>query len=348
MANHAIGIDFGHSHIKLVEVQRRSRQIVVQRASLIPMPLGAITGGLLVDTELLSDVLIEANPKVMRVNRVAVVAGITGAQVIIRNLSITDAQQNDLTPSVLQEVTQLLRLNPEEVESYYFDYHLLPGDSPERQDVVVVGMKRQEVDKYTRLLQKVRLAPHILGVEAFALPYAIPLIGRACYIEIGAEYTQIYITSDNEYLLYRLVPVGTNRLDAAVATAYGLASGAAQVLRRSKHIDALMTEAAVSRTALQRVIEELVAGIIQTFEFLRARQRASSITELLHTVMLCGGGALQPGIDQLLSEETGLPITVAKPLSGRPGADRLGEDILALEPMFTGALGLALQGVDEV
>ena len=120
---------------------------------------------------------------------------------------------------------------------------------------------------------------------------------------------------------------------------------AAQELRRSKHIDALMIRRNSHLTTCDR---RVVAGIIQTFEFLRARQRASSITELLHTVMLCGGGALQPGIDQLLSEETGLPITVAKPLSGRPGADRLGEDILALEPMFTGALGLALQGVDEV
>jgi type IV pilus assembly protein PilM len=348
MSNHAIGIDFGHSHIKIVEVQRRLRQIVLQRASLIPVPQGAMTGGLLVDADVLSEVLAEANPKHMRLNRVAVVAGITGTQVLIRNLSINEALKSDLTPLVIQEMTQLMRMNPEEIESYIFDYHLLPGDTPEKQDVVVVGMKRQEVDKFTRLLQKVRMAPHILGVEAFALPYAMPLIGRACYIEIGAEYTQIYVTSDSEYLLYRLVPVGTNRMDTAVAAAYGLSSGAAQELRRSKHIDSLMTEAVASRTALQRVVEELIAGIIQTFEFLRARQRASSITELLHSVMLCGGGALQPGLDQLLSEETGLPITLAKPLSGRPGADQLGEDILAMEPMFAGALGLALQGVDEV
>lgn len=358
MANTAIGVDFGHSHIKLVEVRRRGRQTVIQRAALLPISQGilhngAINGaagsaahGVSVEESLLAAALAEINPG-LRIDRAVVAAGITGSSVIVRNITLTDVSDADLRPAVLQEMATLLRLTPDTMEEHVFDYHVLPGVDPDRREVVVVGLERQVMLSYVHLLRQARLAPHILDMAAFALPYALPAPGRICYIDIGAENTQVYITSDSEYLLFRLVPTGMSQLNKAIADAYRITPADALTLQKRVHIDTLLTEAPGDRTPLRHVIEEITGGVMQTFEFLRARQRASSITELLPAALLSGGGALQNGMCQLLSEETGLNIEIARPFAGRPGAEALPPDVTALEPLFAGALGLALRGAEQ-
>lgn len=347
MANRAIGIDFGHAHIKLVELRRRGRQAQLVRAVLLPVPPGALRQGAIAEPSALSEALAEVYPAV-RMQPAAVVAGITGPQVTIRTLVMETDPAESLELAVKQELGAMLRLEPPEMEDLILDYHLLAGSSATQQEVAAVGISRHTVMAYVRLLREARLAPHVLDVEALALPRALPLEGRACYLEIGAEYTQVLVTSDGEYVLHRLIPAGMSRLTAAVATAYNVSPAEASVLRLRTHIDKLVLEAPGDRTGLQGILQEISGGLLQTLEFWRARQRASSIGELLPTALLCGGGAMQPGMAQLLSEELGLPVEAAHPLGSLPGATGLHPTALSLEPLFAGALGLALRGVEEL
>lgn len=347
MGGTAIGIDFGHAHIKLVELHRRRRQVQLKRATLIPIPQGALRKGAVAQPDVLEEALAGASPG-LRLDRAVVVAGITGPQLGIRAISLEVDPEEDVELAMRQELAATMRLEPAEMEEYCFDYHLLPSSRAARHELVAVAVKYEVVAAFTGLLREVRLAAHALDVEAFALPRALPLDGPACYIEIGADYTQILVTSGGQYLVYRLIPVGMGRLTAAVSAAYDLSPAGANALRARTHIDKLVVEAPGDRTNLQRILQEIAGGLLQTLEFLRARQRVSDISELLSSALLCGGGAVQPGMTQLLSEELGLPVEVGHPLSVLPGAADLPNTTLAIEPIFAGAVGLALRGVEAL
>jgi len=346
MANSAIGIDLGHSCIKLIEVRRRGRQVHIKRAMLLPLPPGAMADGVIMQPEAFFEVLDGVAPA-MRMERTMVVAGIIGQNVSVRTGSVPDAPPAEMYPLVVREFCTSLRLQPEEEEHYYIDYLPLPTGSSAEKELLIAGIKRENAIAYADVLRSMHLAPHILDIQAFALPRSLPVEGRACYIDIGADHTQILITTDGHYHLYRLLPIGMRRLQEEVAKAYSISNEEALLMQQEQHIDLLMIEAPGQRGPIQAVVDEMVGGIIQTLEFVRARQRAVSVGELLSAVLLTGGGAMQKGMDILLSEEIGIQVSVAHPFLNYSGTEQLSVDILRVEPLFAGALGLAQRGLDE-
>lgn len=345
MARVSIGIDFGHSAIKLVEL-RQGKLPQLKRAMLLPVPPGVISGGVIIKPDVVTEMLSGVSP-VLRMDRAMVVAGIAGAQVHVRPVQVPDAPPAELYPLVMQEFSAALRLRPEDEDFYYIDYTMLPSGTATQRDVLTVGLRRNDAITFADVLREAHMPAHVLDIQAFALPRIQPQEGRVCYIDIGTEQIQVLVVSNGEYELYRLLPVGMRRLRAEVAIAYDINEEAAQALQQETHIDMLLIQAPGLRTPLQAVMDEMVGGIIQTLEFLRARQRAVSVGELLPHAYLSGCGALQKGMDILLSEEIGINVSIAEVFARCQGVDNLPQDVRAAEPLFAGALGLALRGLDE-
>ncbi len=311
MARLAVGLDFGHSGIKLVEARRRGKQPVIARAMYLPLPSGAIAGGVIKNSEALEAALTGVAPA-LRMDRALVVVGIAGAQVHVRPVQVPAVPPAEMYPLVMQEFAAALRLTPEDEDQYYVDYTMLPAGAVTERDVLAVGLRRLDAIAYADVLRAVRLPAYVLDVQAFALPRILPQEEQGCYIDVGAEQTQVLVTSNGEYALYRLLPVGMRRLREELAKAYNTTLDEVQAMQAEKHIDRLLIEAPGLRAPIQAVLDELVGGIIQTLEFLRARHRAVSVGELLPHAFLTGGGALQKGLELLLSEEIGIDVTVGR------------------------------------
>ncbi|HHW08740.1 MAG TPA: pilus assembly protein PilM [Firmicutes bacterium] len=345
MANQAVGIDFGHAGIKLVEV-RRGRQPIIKRAVYIPVPPGAISRGVIQQPQVLEELLDNFAPA-MRLDRVMVVAGAAGAQINVLPVRIPSAEEADLHPLIMHEFTSALHIQPEKAELYHIDYLELPSGSPSEHELLVVGMQKLHLGVYAEVLRNSRLPAYVFEVQAFALPRSQPREGLACYLDIGAEYTQVLVVDSGTFVLYRLLPIGMRRWCETVARVYQVSDEAVERLQREKHIDQLMLEAPGERSQLQKVIEDLLGGIIQTLEFLRARHRVVSIGDLITTIFLSGGGTMQKGMDILLSEEIGIPVVISQPFSFCLGSEKLPPEILDIAPLFTGAMGMALRGLSE-
>jgi len=345
MARQAIGIDFGHSSIKLVEV-KRGKQLQIKRAVLLPLPPEALAGGVIQNAELVNEAL-SGLSSALRLERSMVVAGVAGTQVHVRPARVPEAPAAELYPQVMREFAAALRLLPEEEDLYYIDYAVLPSAGITEREVLMVGMRRLDAVTFADVLREAHMPPYVLEVQAFALPRVWPRDDRACYIDIGAEQTQVLVVSAGEYELYRLLPIGMRRLRAEIVKAYGISEEEAQALQLEQHIDMIMVQAPGQRAPLQAAVDELVGGIIQTLEYLRARQRAVSVGELVPHAYLSGGGALQKGMDYLLSEEIGLNVTALNPFANCLGVAALPAETQALAPLFAGALGLALRGLEE-
>ena len=88
----------------------------------------------------------------------------------------------------------------------------------------------------------------------------------------------------------------------------------------------------------------MIGGILQTLDFLRAEERASTIGEVIDGVMLLGGTSHLRGLDTMLSQELSVPVTVANPFIEQNLGD--GVSLPIDHAAYGSALGLALRGLE--
>lgn len=166
------------------------------------------------------------------------------------------------------------------------------------------------------------------------LPVAEPLASMVC--DIGSGTTETAVLSLGDTVAARSVRVAGDQMDQAVADYlrrhYSLRIGlcAAEQLKielgsawpqeeeRSQQISGLDTISGLPRRAtitseevrqaLAEPLADLVDALRATLDGLSPELAADLVDQ---GVLLCGGGALLPGIDRFLSEQTGLPVRIA-------------------------------------
>ncbi len=92
--------------------------------------------------------------------------------------------------------------------------------------------------------------------------------------------------------------------------------------------------------AIYPILEELVAEVRRSIEYFRSRNTDADVT----LILLSGGGAIIPGLDQFMANSLGIPATVANPLKGlQVNVKRHGPEWVASNAhLFPVAIGMGL------
>lgn len=92
--------------------------------------------------------------------------------------------------------------------------------------------------------------------------------------------------------------------------------------------------------AITPVLGELVTELRRSLDYYRSRGEGAGVQRLI----LCGGTASLPGLDQFLSAQLGLPVQLANPLVNVQIPPRVDPDYAAeIAPIFPVSLGLAVR-----
>ncbi|MBE3597300.1 MAG: type IV pilus assembly protein PilM [Limnochordaceae bacterium] len=347
MAQLAVGIDLGHKEVKVAQLRRRRRSHRVERLLRIPVPAQAIAQGRIEARERLRDALRPAFGG-LRLEQLHAVVAMKSPEFLVRTLTLPPMPPGELREAARWEMVDLLQLPREQADDLLVDCEVLeqPADGEAR--VGVVATRRPVVREVVQLLKELRLPPEVLEVNAFALERAVRRPGHVCYLDVGDAFTEVYVASDGRYELYRLLPMGLDRVTAALAEVLGTSREQAEAARQSEELGTLL-ERSGSHPALRRTVQALLDALAQTLEYVRTQgaQAAGPGDGAVDAIVLSGGGALQPGMAALLHEELGYPVEAADPLQGLELAPQAEEAVgEGLAPLFAPAVGLALRGVE--
>jgi len=345
--NNIIGVDICSSSVKVLELSRSGSSYQVEARAMEPLPQGVVSDRNITDPDEVGAAIRRALKSSGSSVRQAAVA-VPTSSVITRTVHMpADRNEEEIETEIRLEAPKYI---PYPLDEVYLDFEVR-GESEANQgmlDVTIVASRQENVDLRQTTLENAGLKTKIVDVDAYALENAFSLLieehpsvspdQRVALVDFGATLMTLTVIQNGATLYTRDQTYGCDQLTANIAETYGLSREQAEVARLSGDLPDDY-EAAI----LQPFLHSAVDQINHSLQFFTSASHYSSVD----CIMVIGGGALLPGIDQFIAEGTGVPACIGNPFDSMSNARRVNRNTLLQEgPLFAVACGLALRSFD--
>lgn len=338
-----VGLDIGSSLIKAVEIDHSKDEPTIIRFGMSKLLPEAIVDGELMDRNLVIEGIQECLEN-GRISRKEVVTAVSGRAVIVKKVVMDKMSPDDAQEAIFWEAEQHV---PFDIDDVCLDYQILQEDVGANQmEILLVAAKKEMINTHAELVRDAGLTPSLIDVDSFAIQNSFemtePREERSVkgLINIGADVTNINIVQDDIPHFTRDLSIGANSfieafqkdLEVSYDEACGIITGEFQYNDEEK-----------LEETVRSACSDLSMGIERSISFLKTAGDAEGIDE----IVLSGGGAKIPKLEEMLAEKHGVGFRIANPLASL----RYGEEVFAntamsiedLSPLLTVGVGLALR-----
>jgi type IV pilus assembly protein PilM len=343
-----IGVDISSTSVKLVELAETGKGAYrLERYTIEPLPRDAVTDGNIVNMDQVSEGLRRGWKRLASRNRNAALA-LPAAMVITKKIIVPAAQkEEELELTVEAEANQYIPFALDEVN---LDFQIL-GPAPNSTDeveVLIAASRKEKVEDRVAAAESAGLKPMVMDVESYATQAAFELIaptllanGRdqnVALVDIGAHATHLYVLRNNQFLFARDQASGGNQLTHDIQRAFNLSPDEAEAAKRNQGLPENYDS-----DVLQPFMETLALEVTRALQFFFTSTSYSQVDQII----LAGGCALLPGLDDLVAKRAGVATTIANPFVGMASSDLIRPRQLAQDaPLLLIACGLALRSFE--
>ena len=336
-----VGLDLGSSAIKLVELRERKGEYHLQRLGVEPLSPEAIVDGSIMDSSLVVEAILKLNEQT-RVKNTLYATSLSGHSVIIKKIQVPAMNQDELADSIQWEAEQYI---PFDINDVRLDYVVLDGEMGDQMEVLLVAVKRDKVNDYTSVISQTGKTPALVDVDAFAIQnayeinYEVDPLKTVALINMGAGVTNINVIARGSTVFWRDITFGGNQFSEELQRELNLSFEQAEMLKRGETVG--QYSPADVRSVLDGVSAEMASEIQKTFDFYSATSSEGPVEELV----LSGGCALTPNLQQVLRDRFQVPVELMNPLRRvhYREADFDSAWLDSIAPMLAVAVGLAVR-----
>jgi type IV pilus assembly protein PilM len=343
-----IGIDIASTSLKLVELSEAGKGTYrLERYAIEPLPRDVVTDGNIANLDQVSDALKRAWKRLGSRNRHAALA-LPAAMVITKKLIVPSGQkEEDLELTVEAEANQYIPFALDEVN---LDFQVLGAapNNPEEVELLIAASRKEKVEDRVAIAESAGLRPRVMDVESYATQEAFRLItpslpanGRdqnIALVDIGAHVTHFYVLRNHQFLFSRDQAFGGNQLTQDIQRAFNLSPEEAESAKKNQGLPENYDS-----DVLQPFMETLTLEITRALQFFFTSTAYNQVDQ----IVLTGGCALLPGLDELVAKRAGVATVVGNPFAAMQTSDRIRPRQLAQDaPLLTIATGLALRSFE--
>jgi len=343
-AKGVVGLDIGSATVKLVELkERKGGQYQLVRIGVEPLSPEAIVDGSIMDSSLVVDAIQKLNDQT-GVKNSNYATSVSGHSVIIKKIELPAMEADELAESIQWEAEQHI---PFDINDVRLDYVTLSEEEPgqENMEVLLVAVKREKVNDYVSVISQSGKSPVVVDVDAFAiqnsyeLNYELDPLKVVALINMGAGVTNINIVARGQSVFWRDLSFGGNQFTEALQREFNLSFDQAELLKRGESVGSYTANDA--RKVLDGVSAEMANEIQKTFDFFGATSSEGPVDELV----LSGGCALTPNLQEVLRERFGVPTEPLNPFRQVQfkESDFNRDWLESIAPMLAVAVGLAIR-----
>jgi type IV pilus assembly protein PilM len=311
-----IGLDLGSTSVRAVETRRGKGGPVVAKFAQVPLPLGAVQGGVVQDEKAVT-AAVKRLWATGKFHRKEVALGVTNAQVVVREMSVSNLPDRELRKALPFQVRDVL---PLPVERVLLDFYPLedPGDHKTVRGLVIAAPK-QAILAAVHAVEQAGLHVATVDLASFALLRAASRLDAQieAIVDIGAYATTVVVHADGVPLIVRTVPRGGAEITERIAARMSIPLGEAEALKCQVGLIEGDSPAATTE-AIREALKPLINEMRSSFTYLSSGERKSKVTRLA----LSGGSSLLPGLRAYLSADLDIDVVYADPTARVPDVRR--------------------------
>ena len=343
-----IGVDISSSAVKMVELAEAGKDLYrVERYAIESLPKDTVVDGNIVNLEVVGETVKRAWRRLgSRIKNVAL--ALPSAAVITKKIIVpAGLRESELEVQVETEANQYIPFALDEVN---LDFQILGPvpNNPDEVEVLIAASRKEKVDDRVAAVETAGLKATVMDVESYATQAAYDLIARqlpnggrdqtVAIVDIGAAMTHINVLHNNQSVYLREQSFGGNQLTQEIQRRYSLAAEEAEVAKRQGGLpDNYEPE------TLQPFMDTLALEVARALQFFFSSTQFNRVDHIL----LAGGCAMIPGLDEVVSSRTQVSTMIANPFANMALASRVKPKHLTAEaPALLIACGLAMRRFD--
>lgn len=343
-----IGLDISSSAVKMVEIADAGKNLYrVERYAIEFLPKESVVDGNIANLEAVAETIRGAWKKLgTRVKNV--VLALPASAVITKKIIVTAGlSEADLELQVETEANQHIPFALDEVN---LDFQVLgrAATSADESEVLLAASRKEKVEDRVAAAEAAGLKALVMDVESFATQAAYELIAHQlpnggkeqtiAVVDVGASMMHINVMHNNQSVYMREQSFGGNQLTQEIQRRYSLSAEEAELAKRNGGLPENF-EAEV----LQPFMDTLALEVTRALQFFFSSTQYHRVDHLL----LAGGCAMIPGLDDTVSSRTQVSTVIANPFASMSLAPRVKpRQLTADAPALLIACGLAMRRFD--
>lgn len=336
-----VGLDIGSHSIKACQLHRGGSGLELLALGNTVLPPDAMEDGRIQDMTAVGEAISRLFRN-LKISERRVGVSVSGYSVIVKKISTEILSEAELAAHIPNVAEQYIPFDIKDVYLDYQDLHTTSADK-QRTDVLLIAARKEIIDGYLQLLERLRLKPMLVDVDSFALENIYELTAgvgeNVALVDIGASTININIIAGGISLLARDIVAGSRQISELIARRLGVEEGEAERLKLGL----------VQAGEHQQDIEEICLGtctqwileIKKTIDLYRAKNTANPVQK----IVLSGGGSRVRGLAGFIRQETGLTVSRINPFERiRCNPKKIDERYMrSMAPEMAIAAGLAIR-----
>jgi len=334
-----IGLDIGHSSVKMIQLAMNGGQISVIAA-----------GKTLIDAGIDGDSQARRAAVISAVKRMLADGSFRGRDVVsclpndglkITSLRLGETGTEEIEQSLKKEVVQRFGLNPDKDAMDY----MVAGDVQQGEEIknelILFAADNETIKSHIQMLEESGLRPVAIDMVPCALFRIFERSLRRqedrertlVFVDVGSRWTVVVFGRGGEISFVKQIPIGGEKFNQEIATRLGIKTGEAQMLRdklrtekgvrisqsgpvaqasdgNGQILDATTRQVIVD--AISAVAEELAREISLCLRYYTVTFRGKRVERAIFT----GGEAYENILLNVLRRQLTVEIEVAQPLRG--------------------------------
>jgi type IV pilus assembly protein PilM len=342
-----VGLDISSTAVKLLELSRSGSRYRVESYAVEPLPPNSVVEKNITDVDAVGEAVRRAVKRSGTRTRHAAVA-IAGSSVITKILAMPATMSDDEIESQIElEADQYV---PYPLEEVNLDFEVMgPSEkNPETVDIMLAACRSENVDLRNAAVETSGLTTLVMDVESFASENAFALLTdqlpdqgvdkTIALIDVGATMTTLNVLHNLKSIYTRDTVFGGKQLTEEIMRRYGLSYEEAGMAKRQGGLPENYTT-----DVLLPFKEAMTQQASRSLQFFYSSSPHSKVD----FIVLAGGSASIPGMDEMIQEKLGLETTIANPFASMSLSARVKPQTLSNDaPSLMVACGLALRSFD--
>lgn len=343
-----IGTDISSSAVKMVEIAAAGPGVYrVERYAIEPLPKDAVVDGNINNLDAVSETLKRCHKR-LGTNVKNVALALPNAAVITKKILVPAGQrEDDLELQVETEANQYIPFALDEVN---LDFQVL-GPAPnnaEDVEVLIAASRKEKIEDRVAVAEAAGLKAVVVDIDLFAAQAAFELIEdqfpehakdqNIVIVDVGATIMNVNVLRNDQSIYMREQPFGGQQLTQEIQNRFGLSLEEAEAAKRAGGLPE-----SYETDVLLPFLDTLGLEVARAMQFFFTSTQFNQVNH----IVLCGGCAGLPGVDEAVAKRTQVNTSVANPFANMALSQKVRPKSLTQDaPSLMVACGLAMRRFD--